>query len=75
MTTGPTLDAFQNAQTQLNRACKYYEGENYNESTHKIVENVKRTVEFTVSVQMDDGTRRIFKGFRAQHNNSRGHYK
>jgi glutamate dehydrogenase/leucine dehydrogenase len=43
-----------------------------------IVERLKnpdRYIEVSIPVQMDDGTHRIFSGFRSQHNNARGPYK
>src|SRR4051794_28308269 len=44
----------------------------------KKVEQLKhpdRYVEVSIPIEMDDGTQRIFTGFRSQHNNSRGPYK
>ena len=32
----------------------------------------RRELQFLVPVQMDDGTRRAFRGVRAQHNDARG---
>ncbi|QQS22984.1 Glu/Leu/Phe/Val dehydrogenase [bacterium] len=34
-----------------------------------------RYIEVSIPVQMDDGSQRIFTGFRSQHNNARGAYK
>ncbi len=34
-----------------------------------------RYIEVSIPVKMDDGTQRIFTGFRSQHNNARGPYK
>ncbi|HMQ01921.1 MAG TPA: Glu/Leu/Phe/Val dehydrogenase [Candidatus Doudnabacteria bacterium] len=34
-----------------------------------------RYIEVSIPVQMDDGSQRIFEGFRSQHNNVRGPYK
>lgn len=34
-----------------------------------------RYIEVSIPVQMDDGTQRIFEGFRSQHNNTLGPYK
>jgi YD repeat-containing protein len=45
---------------------------------HKKVEQLKTTdryVEISIPLEMDDGTQRIFTGFRSQHNNARGPYK
>ena len=37
--------------------------------------NPDRYIEVSIPVIMDDGTQRIFTGFRSQHNNARGPYK
>lgn len=34
-----------------------------------------RYIEVSIPVQMDDGSQKIFEGFRSQHNNARGPYK
>lgn len=34
-----------------------------------------RYIEVTIPVQMDNGSQKIFEGFRSQHNNARGPYK
>lgn len=44
----------------------------------KKVEQLKhpdRYIEASIPVEMDDGTQKVFTGFRSQHNNSRGPYK
>mgnify|MGYP001557912041 FL=1 len=35
----------------------------------------QREIEFSIPVRMDDGSLKIFKGFRVQHNNAAGPYK
>lgn len=37
--------------------------------------NPDRYIEVSIPVIMDDGTQRVFTGFRSQHNNARGAYK
>ena len=39
------------------------------------LENPDRVVEVSVPIRMDDGSARVFQGFRVQHNNIRGPYK
>ncbi len=39
------------------------------------LENPDRVMEVSVPLRMDDGSARVFKGFRVQHNNVRGPYK
>ncbi len=37
--------------------------------------NPDRYIEVSIPVKMDDGSQKIFEGFRSQHNNARGPYK
>ncbi|MEK9151018.1 MAG: Glu/Leu/Phe/Val dehydrogenase [Patescibacteria group bacterium] len=37
--------------------------------------HVDRVLEVSIPVRMDDGTTRVFAGYRSQHNNARGAYK
>ena len=46
-----------------------------NKEMEKILECPQRKVEVNLPVRMDDGTMKIFKGFRMQHNNYCGPYK
>ena len=39
------------------------------------LENPDRIIEVSVPVKMDDGSARVFSGFRVQHNNTNGPYK
>ncbi len=39
------------------------------------LENPDRVMEVSLPLRMDDGTARVFQGFRVQHNNIRGPYK
>ncbi len=67
-----TNNPFESAKAQLDAAAQV-SGANVN-----IVDQLKnpdRYIEVSIPVQMDDGTHRIFSGFRSQHNNARGPYK
>lgn len=67
-----TNNPFESAKAQLDAAAKV-SGADAN-----IVERLKnpdRYIEVSIPVIMDDGTQRIFSGFRSQHNNARGPYK
>lgn len=67
-----TNNPFESAKAQLDAAAQV-SGANVN-----IVDQLKnpdRYIEVSIPVQMDDGTQRIFSGFRSQHNNARGPYK
>lgn len=45
------------------------------ESIHQILRNFDRILSVSVPIHMDDGSMRVFNGFRVQHNASRGPYK
>ncbi|HPB56656.1 MAG TPA: Glu/Leu/Phe/Val dehydrogenase, partial [Candidatus Aminicenantes bacterium] len=45
---------------------------NLDKATRDLLRNPMREYHFTIPVKMDDGTVRIFQGFRVQHNDSRG---
>ncbi|MBU0981865.1 Glu/Leu/Phe/Val dehydrogenase [Patescibacteria group bacterium] len=44
-------------------------------AVEEILSHPERTVEVSVPVKMDNGTLKVFTGFRVQHNNVRGPYK
>ncbi len=68
-----TNNPFLSAQTQMRAAYKFLEGK-YDSQFEKIL-FPERIIEVAIPVQMDDGTTRIFTGYRSQHNNARGPYK
>ncbi|MDB4939590.1 MAG: Glu/Leu/Phe/Val dehydrogenase [Candidatus Doudnabacteria bacterium] len=66
------INPFQTAISQLEDAAKVAG------TDLDFIEAIKypdRYVEVTIPLKMDDGTQKIFQGFRAQHNNARGPYK
>jgi glutamate dehydrogenase/leucine dehydrogenase len=64
-------DAFENAKQQIEKAYTLYSPDNTDAGKLRIIENPKRILEVSIPVKMDDGTTRIFTGFRSQHNDSR----
>ncbi len=65
-------NVFTNVQKQLEKVAKLIGLE------EEIVERLKwpdRVLKFHFPVTMDDGSVKIFEGFRSQHNNARGPYK
>lgn len=42
------------------------------EGTRDFLRNPRREYHFTIPVRMDDGTTKVFQGFRVQHNDARG---
>lgn len=56
---------------QLNTAAKYLQGVNKLE----ILKQPQRILNVAIPVKMDDGSVKIFQGYRVQYNNARGPYK
>ena len=66
------INPFQTALSQLKTAAEVAKID------PKFIERIQypdRYIEVTIPVIMDDGSQRIFTGFRSQHNNARGPYK
>ncbi len=66
------INPFESAINQLESAAKIA---NIEEDIIARLKAPDRYVEATIPVRMDDGSQRIFIGFRSQHNNVRGPYK
>ena len=63
------LNPFKIAQKQLDAAAKIM---NLDPSAHAILRNPLRTLEVSIPVKMDDGSTKVFTGFRVQYNDARG---
>ena len=63
------FNAFAMAQTQFDKVAEVL---NLDEATKDLLRTPAREYHFSIPVKMDDGTSKIFKGFRVQHNDSRG---
>ena len=63
------LNPFKIAQEQLDKAAKVM---NLEPGVHAILREPMRILEVTIPVKMDDGTIKVFKGFRVQYNDARG---
>ncbi|MBI1723832.1 MAG: Glu/Leu/Phe/Val dehydrogenase, partial [Gemmatimonadetes bacterium] len=66
------LNPFNIAQEQFSRAARYLR------ATDGLLENLRRperTIRIDFPVKMDDGSMRVFTGYRVQHNNARGPFK
>lgn len=64
-----TLNPFKIAQLQIKDACDEL-GEN--EAVRKILSKPEKVMEVSIPVEMDDGTTKMFTGYRVQHNKSAG---
>lgn len=65
-------DQFTNAQTQLKNVSKVL---NIEKETFNRLLEPNKVIEVNFPVEMDDGSTKMFKGYRSQHNNARGPYK
>ncbi len=63
---------FQNAMLQLDRANKV---KTFDKEFLSRLHQPNREIRIAIPVTMDDGTLRIFEGYRVQYNNARGPYK
>jgi glutamate dehydrogenase (NAD(P)+) len=63
------LNPFKIAQMQLDEAAERL---NLDSGTHEILRWPMRELRVTIPVKMDDGTTKIFRGFRIQYNDARG---
>lgn len=63
------LNPFSIAQQQLDEAAKLL---GLDEGTHAMLREPMREFHFTIPVKMDNGTVKVFKGFRVQYNDARG---
>ena len=67
-----TLNPFEIAQKQIKSACDKL---NADPAVYEILKNPMRVLEVSFPVKLDDGTVKIFTGFRSQHNNAVGPFK
>ncbi|MBU0660888.1 Glu/Leu/Phe/Val dehydrogenase [Patescibacteria group bacterium] len=66
------MNAFDNAMTQLNTAAVLM---NLDPSIHNILSHPERVLEVAIPVKMDDGSTKVFTGYRSQYNDVLGPYK
>ncbi|NOX18469.1 MAG: Glu/Leu/Phe/Val dehydrogenase [Chlorobi bacterium] len=63
------FNPFEMAQTQFDQVAELLQ---LNEGTRAILREPLREYHFSIPVKMDDGSVKVFKGFRVQHNDARG---
>ncbi|MFA4931098.1 MAG: Glu/Leu/Phe/Val dehydrogenase [Patescibacteria group bacterium] len=66
------MSVFDNAMAQLSKARAFLD---YDEHYFEALSRPKRIVNVSFPVKMDDGTTKIFDGYRVQYNDDRGPYK
>jgi len=64
-----TYNPFDNAKTQFDHVAEML---NLDQATRDLLRQHRQEIHFTIPVKMDDGTTKIFKGFRMIHNDARG---
>ncbi len=69
------LDAFENAQKQIRKACDLYDACRLDQNKYEVISRPRRIIETNIPVRMDNGNIRMFTGYRAQHNDARGPFK
>ena len=72
---GKIIDAFENAKKQIRSACHLYEKCSEDINEYELIIHPKRIIEVNIPVKMDNGSVKIFKWFRSQHNDARWPYK
>ncbi|MHA1712955.1 MAG: Glu/Leu/Phe/Val family dehydrogenase [Candidatus Ranarchaeia archaeon] len=66
------MNPFIIAQQQIDAAAELL---NLDSNITAVIKEPQRLLEVSIPVKMDDGSIKVFKGFRSQHNNARGPYK
>ncbi|RJR31400.1 Glu/Leu/Phe/Val dehydrogenase [Candidatus Parcubacteria bacterium] len=66
------MNPFQNAMTQLKKASDIL---NLDPDVLEVLKKPKRILEASIPVRMDDGTMKVFSGYRVQYNDARGPFK
>jgi glutamate dehydrogenase (NAD(P)+) len=64
-----SFNPFAMAQAQFDRAADFL---NLDSASRELLRNPMREYQFSIPVRMDDGSVKVFRGFRVQHNDSRG---
>ncbi len=63
------FNPFEMAQAQFDKVAEILD---LDEATRHFLRNPLREYHFSIPIKMDDGTTKVFRGFRVQHNDSRG---
>ncbi len=64
-----SFNPFKMAQSQFDKAAELLQ---LDQATKDLLRNPLREFHFSIPIRMDDGNYKVFKGFRVQHNDSRG---
>ncbi len=69
------MNVFENAQSQINKAFNTWKDFAGDENKLPILLHPQRVIEVNIPVRMDDGTVKVFNGYRSQHNDARWPFK
>jgi len=64
-----SFNAFEMAQKQFDQAADLLE---LNEPIRDLLRNPMREMQFSIPIRLDDGSKKVFRGFRSMHNDARG---
>ena len=67
--TAKPVNSFEIAQSQFDKVAEYL---GLDRATRELLRYPMREYHFSVPIRMDDGTMKVFRGFRVQHNDARG---
>lgn len=67
-----TLNPLESAQAQVKKACDALGAD---PAVYELLKEPQRIIEISIPVKMDNGTIKVFKGYRAAHNDAVGPYK
>ncbi|TJX14919.1 Glu/Leu/Phe/Val dehydrogenase [Tissierella creatinini] len=67
--TNEVLNPFESAQLQIRKAC---DALGLEPAVYELLKEPKRVIEVSIPVRMDDGTTKVFKGYRSLHNDAVG---
>jgi len=67
--TTEAFNPFRMAQAQFDKVADQLD---LDEPTRELLRNPMREYQFSIPVRMDDGSTKVFRGFRVQHNDARG---
>ena len=63
------LNPLENARYQIKKACEILK---LDDCVYELLKEPYRVIEVNIPVKMDDGSIKVFKGYRSQHNNAMG---
>lgn len=68
----PKINPYKSALAQLDKAAKLM---NLDPEVHARLKKPKREIHFSIPVRMDNGSLKVFEGYRVQYDNARGPFK